>query len=205
MGPGKRTSSATVDAIHSFNKGQGLYRDGKVNACSQSHDQSSVACMHPSKFLKVEVDGTETHKMVSQVFNLIDCRTPDSMHNLTCILQLLVCFQSKQARKMVVEAPSVTKTDSTGYDSDSIDGTSSWSGSEGDEVETFSDAMIFRYCLEGTYERSTFLKDAASCINVDDFVALANQVSLYSGCSHHRYSYTLCFTRRFLSLITNIH
>lgn len=159
MGPGKRTSSATVDEIQSFNNCQGFGRDGKVNACSQSHDQSSVACLHPSKFLKVEVDGIETNKMVTQ---------------------------SEQVRKMVVEAPSVTRTDSTASDTDSIDGGSSWSGSDGDEVETFSDAMVFRYCLDGTYERSTFLKGAASSINVDDLIALANQVSLYSGCSHHR-------------------
>jgi len=115
--------------------------------------------LHPSKFLKVEVDGIETHKVVTQ---------------------------SEQARKVVVEAPSITRTDSTASDSDSIDGRSSWSGSDRDEVETFSDATIFRYCLEGTYERSTFLKGAASSTNVDDLVALANLVSLYSGCSHHR-------------------
>ncbi|KAM3403350.1 hypothetical protein ACQJBY_006846 [Aegilops geniculata] len=154
----KRTSSATVDEIHLLNNGQGLDRDGKANSCSPSHDQSSVACLHPSKFLKVEGDGTETHKMVSQ---------------------------SKQARKMVVEAQSV-RTESTMSDSDSIDARSSWSGSDKDEAETLSDAMIFRYCLEGTYERSTFLKSAASSINVDDLITLANEVSLYSGCSHHR-------------------
>ena len=97
----------------------------------------------------------------------------------------MVCLQSKQARKMVVEAQSV-RTESTMSDSDSIDARSSWSGSDKDEAETPSDAMIFRYCLEGTYERSTFLKGAASSINVDDLITLANEVSLYSGCSHHR-------------------
>ncbi|XP_051197112.1 SH2 domain-containing protein A [Lolium perenne] len=157
MGPRKRTSSATVGEIQSVNNHQGFGRDGKVNACLQSHD---LVCLHPSKFLKVEVDGIETHKILTQ---------------------------SEQDRKLVLETPSVTRTDSTTSDSDSIDGGSSWSGSDRDEVETFSDAMVFRYCLEGTCERSTFLKGAASSINVDDLIALANQVSLYSGCSHHRY------------------
>ena len=92
MGPGKRTSSATANEIHSVNDGQKVGRDGKVNACSQSHDQSSVTCLYPSKFLKVEVDGTETHKMVSQVVNLIDCSTPEIVLNLPWILQLLVCL-----------------------------------------------------------------------------------------------------------------
>uniref|UniRef100_A0A8I6W6A8 SH2 domain-containing protein n=1 Tax=Hordeum vulgare subsp. vulgare TaxID=112509 RepID=A0A8I6W6A8_HORVV len=154
----KRTSSATMDEIRLLNNGPGLDRDGKANACSLSHDQSSVMCLHPSKFLKVEGDETEAHKRVSQ---------------------------SKQARKMVVETQSV-RTESTMSDSDSIDARSSWSGSDKDEVETFSDATIFRYCLEGTYERSTFLKGAASSINVDGLATLANEVSLYSGCSHHR-------------------
>lgn len=150
----KRTSSATINEIRLLNNGPGLDRDGKANACSLSHDQSSMTCLHPSKFLKVEGDETEAHKMVSQ------------------------------ARKMVVEAHSV-RTESTMSGSDSIDA-SSWSGSDKDEVETFSDATIFRYCLEGTYERSTFLKGAASSINVDGLATLANEVSLYSGCSHHR-------------------
>ena len=78
------------------------------------------------------------------------------------------------------------RTESTMSDSDGIDARSSWSGSDRVEAEPFSDAMIFRYCPEGTYERSTFLKGVASSINVDDLITLANEVSLYSGCSHHR-------------------
>lgn len=156
LGPGKRTNSSTMDEIHLVNNAQGFGRVGKVIGCSQSRDQSSVVHLHPSKFLKVEDDGTETHKTVSQT------------------------------RKMVVEAQSVTRTDPAASDSDSMDARSSWSGSDRDEVETFSDAIIFRYCLEGTSQRSTFLRGAAASINVDDLITLANQVSLYSGCSHHR-------------------
>ena len=55
-------------------------------------------------------------------------------------------------------------------DSDNIDARISWSGSDKDEAETLSDAMIFRYCLEGTYDRSTFLKGATSSINVDELI-----------------------------------
>jgi hypothetical protein len=40
--------------------------------------------LHPSKFLKVEVDGIETHKMVTQVFNLIDCSNPK-----ICLIDLI--------------------------------------------------------------------------------------------------------------------
>lgn len=85
-----------------------------------------------------------------------------------------------------IEAQNALGTDSATSDSDSIDARSSWSGSDRDEVETFSDAMIFRYCLEGTNERSAFLRDTAASVDEDDLVKLAIQVSLYSGCSHHR-------------------
>ncbi|XP_062201325.1 SH2 domain-containing protein A-like isoform X2 [Phragmites australis] len=125
----------------------------------------SVACFHPSKFPKTEGDGmakaVETHKMISQ---------------------------NKHTRKMVVgkEAHNVMWTDSSTSDYDSFDAESSWSGSDGDEVETVSDAVIFRYCLDSTYERSKFLRGAARTVNKDDLVKVADQVSLYSGCSHHR-------------------
>uniref|UniRef100_A0A0D9XMP0 SH2 domain-containing protein n=1 Tax=Leersia perrieri TaxID=77586 RepID=A0A0D9XMP0_9ORYZ len=95
---------------------------------------------------------------------------------------------NKEERKMVLDkgAHDVMGFDSTASDSDSMDAGSSWSGSDGDEVESFSDTEVFRYCLDGTYERSKFLRAAAPSVNEDDLVKLANQVSLYSGCTHHR-------------------
>lgn len=86
---------------------------------------------------------------------------------------------SKEAHKFV-------GTDSSTSDGDSFDAGSSWSGSDGDDVDSFSDAVIFRYCLDSTYERSQFLRGAAPTVNKEDLVKLADQVSLYSGCSHHR-------------------
>jgi hypothetical protein len=84
------------------------------------------------------------------------------------------------------EAQDVMVTDSSTSNYDSFDSGSSWSGSDGDDVETFSDAVVFRYCLDSTYDRSKFLRVAAPTFNKDDLVKLADQVSLYSGCSHHR-------------------
>ncbi|KAG8062952.1 hypothetical protein GUJ93_ZPchr0003g17435 [Zizania palustris] len=95
---------------------------------------------------------------------------------------------ASQPSKMVLDkgAQDVMGSESTASDSDSMDAGSSWSGSDGDEVESFSDAEVFRYCLDGTYERLKFLRGAAPSVNEDDLVKLANQVSLYSGCTHHR-------------------
>uniref|UniRef100_A0A0E0R2N6 SH2 domain-containing protein n=1 Tax=Oryza rufipogon TaxID=4529 RepID=A0A0E0R2N6_ORYRU len=95
---------------------------------------------------------------------------------------------NKHAKKMVLDkgAQDVMVSDSTASDYDSMDAGSSWSLSDGDDVESFSDAEIFRYCLDGTHERSKFLRAAAPSVNEDDLIKLANQVSLYSGCTHHR-------------------
>lgn len=84
------------------------------------------------------------------------------------------------------EAHNVMGTDSSTSDSESFDAGSSWSGSDADDIDSISDAVIFRYCLDSTYERSKFLRGVAPTVNNEDLVKLADQVSLYSGCSHHR-------------------
>ncbi|CAL4915653.1 unnamed protein product [Urochloa decumbens] len=163
LGSGKR--AATADEIGLLNNGQSLVNADRVNGRLHSHGQSSVAHFHMPKFTKLEGDGmtkvVETNKILSQ---------------------------NKHTRKMVVsrEAQSGMGTDSSTSNYDSFDSGSSWSGSDGDDVETSSDAVVFRYCLDSTYDRSKFLRGAAPTFNKDDLVKFADQVSLYSGCSHHR-------------------
>ncbi|TKV94830.1 hypothetical protein SEVIR_9G321800v4 [Setaria viridis] len=165
LGSGKRVNSATADETDLLNNGQGLVNADRVNGRLHSHGQSSVVRFHMPKFSKIEGDGmakvVESNKILSQ---------------------------NKHARKMVVskEAQDVMGTDSSTSNYDSFDSGSSWSGSDGDDIETFSDAVVFRYCLDSTYDRSKFLRGAAPTFNKDDLVKLADQVSLYSGCSHHR-------------------
>jgi len=84
------------------------------------------------------------------------------------------------------EAQNAMGTDTSTSNFDSFGSGSSWSGSDADDVETFSDAVVFRYCLDSTYDRSKFLRGAAPTFNKEDLVKLADQISLYSGCSHHR-------------------
>ena len=48
-----------------------------------------------------------------------------------------------------------------------------------------SDLFLFKYCLEGIYERSILLKEVASSANDEDIAKFAQQVSLYMGCVHH--------------------
>ncbi|KAL5662855.1 hypothetical protein ACJX0J_022963, partial [Zea mays] len=159
LGPTKRASSATANEIDMLSNGQGFVSTDKVN--SRGHS----VCLHTPMFPKIEggmVEVVEAPKIASQ---------------------------NKNARKVVVskEAQNVIGTDSSTSNYDSFDSGSSWSGSEGDDgIETFSDAVVFRYCLDSTYDRSKFLRGASLTVNKDDLVKLADRVSLYSGCSHHR-------------------
>ncbi|CAN6300078.1 unnamed protein product [Urochloa humidicola] len=160
LGSGKRAATAGETGL--LNNDQGLVNADRVNVRLHSHGQSSVAHFHMPK---LEFDGmtkvVETNKILSQ---------------------------NKHARKMAVskEAQSGMGTDSSTSNYDSFDSGSSWSGSDGDDVETSSDAVVFRYCLDSTYDRSKFLRGAAPTFSKDDLVKFADQVSLYSGCSHHR-------------------
>ncbi|WVZ57699.1 hypothetical protein U9M48_008052 [Paspalum notatum var. saurae] len=161
LGSGKRVSSGAADEICLLNNGQGFVNTDKVNG----HGQSSVVCFHTSKSSKIAGD---------RIAKSVEMKKISS--------------QNKHAAKMVVskESQNVMGTDSSTSNYDSFDSGSSWSGSDGDDAETLSDAVVFRYCLDSTYDRSKFLKSAAPTVNKDDLVKLADQVSLYSGCSHHR-------------------
>lgn len=49
-----------------------------------------------------------------------------------------------------------------------------------------SDSTIFRYCIEGLSKRSVMLKEIAKVASEEEIANFAEQVSLYSGCFHHR-------------------
>ncbi|XP_057949767.1 SH2 domain-containing protein A-like isoform X2 [Malania oleifera] len=49
-----------------------------------------------------------------------------------------------------------------------------------------SDLVIFKYCLGSSIERTLLLKEIATSASDQELLEFAQQVSLYSGCSHHR-------------------
>lgn len=55
--------------------------------------------------------------------------------------------------------------------------------SSGDSV---SDLTIFKYCLGNLAEKSRVLKEIVTSSSDDEVLEFAHQVSIYSGCSHHR-------------------
>ncbi|KMZ71500.1 hypothetical protein ZOSMA_17G00550 [Zostera marina] len=58
-------------------------------------------------------------------------------------------------------------------------------------VNPFSDEIVFKYCLDGTKERFFSLKEKAIYSTEKELADFADQVSLYSGCSHHRYQISI--------------
>ncbi|XP_027127004.1 SH2 domain-containing protein A [Coffea arabica] len=50
-----------------------------------------------------------------------------------------------------------------------------------------SDMVVFKYCLGGLSERAVLLKEIALSAREEELVKFADQVSLFSGCSHHRH------------------
>lgn len=52
---------------------------------------------------------------------------------------------------------------------------------------SISDLAIFKYCLGGLTDRALLLKEVATSASEEDLLRLAHEVSLYSGCYHHRH------------------
>lgn len=61
-----------------------------------------------------------------------------------------------------------------------------------------SDLIVFKYCLGGPIERSDLLKEIAISASEEDLAKFSDQISLFSGCSHHRYSNIFLFLSSFL-------
>lgn len=68
-------------------------------------------------------------------------------------------------------------------DSESTGARNSSFKSNGNSV---SDLTIFKYCLGSLTERSLLLKEIATSFSDEEILEFAHQVSIYSGCSHHR-------------------
>lgn len=96
--------------------------------------------------------------------------------------------KDEQAFKISFEAKSnnLDGTDSYPSDSESIDARNSDAKWIGESIDPTSDTVIFRYCLEGTYERSLLLKEIIKSSSNEELMTFAQLVCLYSGCLHHR-------------------
>ncbi|KAK9199253.1 hypothetical protein WN944_014441 [Citrus x changshan-huyou] len=53
--------------------------------------------------------------------------------------------------------------------------------------KSVSDLTIFKYCLGGLADRSHLLKEIVTSFSDEEILEFAHQVSIYTGCSHHRF------------------
>ncbi|EOY13581.1 SH2 domain protein A, putative isoform 3, partial [Theobroma cacao] len=79
------------------------------------------------------------------------------------------------------------EVDNSLSDSESTGARDSALKSVSNTAHSVSDLTIFRYCLGGLTDRSLLLKEIATNASDEEISGFANQVSLYSGCSHHRH------------------
>ncbi|KAK2987321.1 hypothetical protein RJ640_006409 [Escallonia rubra] len=80
-------------------------------------------------------------------------------------------------------------TDNSSFDSERSEATNSFMKSK--TSSPVSDMTVFKYCLGGLKERSLLLKEIAMSASENELVDFAQQVSLYSGCLHHRHQIVL--------------
>uniref|UniRef100_A0A6N2LWX0 Uncharacterized protein n=2 Tax=Salix viminalis TaxID=40686 RepID=A0A6N2LWX0_SALVM len=88
--------------------------------------------------------------------------------------------------KLAREAENIEEADNSPSVSDSIEERLSDFNSMSSSGYLISDVIIFKYCLGGMTDRALLLKEVATSASEEDLFRLANEVSLYSGCSHHR-------------------
>lgn len=72
-------------------------------------------------------------------------------------------------------------------DSENSEATNSVPGNFSPHKGPISDLIVFKYCLGGLSERCLLLKEIAMTYKEEALGSFAEQVSLFSGCSHHRY------------------
>lgn len=77
-------------------------------------------------------------------------------------------------------------TENTSCASDNSEATNSDLKSVLSVPSPISDLIIFKYCLGGPAEKCHLLKEIAISATEEQLAHFANQVSLFSGCLHHR-------------------
>ncbi|GAV78685.1 hypothetical protein CFOL_v3_22150 [Cephalotus follicularis] len=163
-------------AIHSLN---GSQSPGKDNGSSRL--QHSTVC---------EAKANLSSKRVRLGEESISSK---EQHDEECNSHPLTAKQVNNAfgTSMVSRPQNVEESDNSSSDSENTEGRDSASRSMSSSRNSVSDLSIFSYCLGGLAERSLLLKEIATSASDQQLLEFAQQVSLYSGCSHHRHQVKL--------------
>ncbi|KAL3508811.1 hypothetical protein ACH5RR_028212 [Cinchona calisaya] len=78
-------------------------------------------------------------------------------------------------------------SDNFSFDSETSETTKSDLKSMPSNTDQLSETIVFKYCLGGLSERALLLKEIAMSLREEELSKFVEQVSLFSGCSHHRH------------------
>jgi hypothetical protein len=99
--------------------------------------------------------------------------------------------ENEFGRSLERRPENLEETDDSPSDSESTEERNSPFKSMPSGRSPISDVTIFKYCLSGLMERSFMLKEIAMSASDNELSEFAHQVSLYSGCSHHRHQISI--------------
>ncbi|GAA0149850.1 DNA-binding transcription factor [Lithospermum erythrorhizon] len=100
--------------------------------------------------------------------------------------------ENNNAKESKLEGrPETHDTGESSLDSENSEVTNSVLRSIPDNRSLVADLIVFKYCLGGLTERSRLLKEMSISAHEDDILKFAEQVSLFSGCAHHRHQITM--------------
>ncbi|XP_010933537.1 SH2 domain-containing protein B isoform X3 [Elaeis guineensis] len=167
---GKRLASTRVllDEIQSLkgNDGSRVIHDTYGDDRFRIPNQSVLRCNTPSKHSKLEHDSSPSAIDANGILEKDEMSLKTSLE---------------------VRSNNFEGTDSAPSDSESTDARNYESRWTKEAMNPISDAIMFKYCLEGTNERLMLLKEMITSACDEDITNFAEQVSLYAGCSHHQY------------------
>jgi hypothetical protein len=132
-----------------------------------------------------------TPKRLTNIDHLSSTESPDLLQNTSSVKRIRLGKESvsgsEESYQQCNSHPQTSRQFENGNgmrlheeDNSSID-------SENSEMRyTISDSTIFKYCLGNLIDKALLLKEITNNSSDDEVLEFANQVSLYSGCSHHR-------------------
>ncbi|XP_020890440.1 uncharacterized protein LOC9325260 [Arabidopsis lyrata subsp. lyrata] len=147
-----------------------------------------------------------TPKRLTNIDHLSSTESPDLLHNASSVKRIRLGKESvsgsEESYQQCNSRPQTSRQFENGNGMRLHEEDNSSTDSENSEMRyTISDSTIFRYCLGNIIDKSLLLKEITNNSSDDEVLEFANQVSLYSGCSHH--SYQINMARELIAEGTN--
>lgn len=170
------TSRYPPSAVPPRGRSQSLGLDNELPEVLQNGHEAKLT--PPSKRVK---PGQEKSSLTSKADTAMDQREEEYYSHARTNSQVENAFGTSLERR----SENFEETDNLPSDSESTEAKNSNFKSLPRSRNRISDLIIFKYCLGGLTDRAYLLKDLATSASDQDLVEFAQQVSLYSGCSHH--------------------